>query len=76
MGAVIMAHKAKFVREITVIDPDTLGEVQVAIYKHDNGGMFGIDSSYADQVLDENDSMEMCMADPFEHSKNIVILED
>jgi hypothetical protein len=71
-----MSSRAKFVKEITVIDPDTKGEVELAVYKHENGGMFAIDSSYADQVLDENDSTEMCMADPFMVSKNIVILED
>jgi hypothetical protein len=68
--------KAKFVREVTVIDPDTGGAVEVAIYKHENGGMFGIDTSYADQVLDEGDDMAMCMPDPFQVSKNLVILED
>ena len=71
-----MIHRAKFVKDITVIDPDTLGEVQIGIYKHENGGMFGIDASYADQVLDEGDDMDMCMADPFMKSNYIVILED
>lgn len=45
--------KAKFVKEITVTDPDTGGDVEVAIYKHENGGMFGVDSSYIDQCLDD-----------------------
>lgn len=71
-----MTHKAKFVKEITVIDPDTLNEVEVSIYKHENGGMFGIDTSYADQVLDEGDKMPLCMPDPFQLSKHLVILED
>lgn len=60
-----MSQRAKFVREVTVIDPDTLGEVEIAIYKHENGGMFGIDSSYVDQVLDGDDSMELVIPDPF-----------
>lgn len=38
--------KAMYVKEIDVIDPDTNGVVTIAIYKHENGGMFGIDSSY------------------------------
>jgi hypothetical protein len=39
--------KAKYVADITVIDPDTMGPVEVTIYKDNNsGGMFGIDSSY------------------------------
>lgn len=39
-------NKATFVKEITVIDPDTKGNVQIAIYKHEAGGMFGIDASF------------------------------
>ena len=54
-----MSARAKFVREVTVIDPDTKGGVEISIYKHENGGMFGIDTSYADQVLDEGDDMSM-----------------
>jgi len=45
-------RKAKFVEEITVIDPDTKGEVQLEVWKHENGGMFAIDSSYLDQCTD------------------------
>jgi hypothetical protein len=71
-----MTPRAKFVTEVSVVDPDTGGKVEVSIYKHENGGMFGVDASYVDQVLDENDDMEMCIADPFMNSKNIVILED
>lgn len=58
--------KAKFVEEITVIDPETKGEVQLAVYKHQNGGMFAMDSSYLDQVAEENES-EDCytIPDPF-----------
>lgn len=46
-------NKAKFVQEVTVIDPDSQGEVQISIFKHENGGMFGVDSSYIEQVLPE-----------------------
>lgn len=38
--------KAKFIKEITVIDPDTNLPVEVAIYKEEAGGMIGIDSSF------------------------------
>ena len=44
--------KAKFVEEITVKDPDTGGDVVLEVYKHENGGIFAIDSSYLDQVSD------------------------
>lgn len=38
--------KGKFLQSITVIDPDTNGEVRVSIYKLDNGGMIGVDESF------------------------------
>ena len=40
---------AKLVTEITVVDPDSSGDVQLCVYKHENGGMFAIDSSYLEQ---------------------------
>lgn len=40
---------AVFVEEITVRDPDTGNDVEVAIYKLEGGGMIGIDSSYLSQ---------------------------
>jgi hypothetical protein len=64
-----MSQRAKFVKEITVIDPDTLGEVQLAVYKHENGGMFAIDSSFIDQVLadraDDGETEYLSIPDPF-----------
>jgi len=54
--------RAKFVKEVSVIDPDSNAPVEVAIYKHDNGGMFGIDSSYVEQVLDDE---KTCVPDVF-----------
>lgn len=59
--------EAKLVTEITVIDPDTKGEVQLAVYKHQNGGMFAMDVSFLEQVADEQDDVEDCymIPDPF-----------
>ena len=67
--------KAKFVKEITVVDPDSGGNVEIAIFKHERGGMFGMDSSYVDQVLpDEGDCM---IPDPFEvFEKGVYISND
>ena len=45
---------AKFVNEIMVKDPDTNGKVELSVFKHENGGMFAIDSSYIVQCLDDN----------------------
>jgi len=48
-------NTADYVTEITVIDPDTLAPVAVAIYKdRESGGMFGVDCSYT-LTLSEND---------------------
>lgn len=41
--------------EVVVLDPDSGGKVHVSMYKHENGGIFGIDSSYLDQVLEDDE---------------------
>ena len=73
-----MISKAKFVKEIVVEDPDTGSLIEIEIYKHQNGGMFGIDSSYMDQVLGEDDEVEPCVPDLFNPriGGNIVILKE
>ena len=38
--------KTKFVKVVTVTDPDTGGDVDVEIRKEEHGGMVGIDASY------------------------------
>ena len=45
----------KFVGEVTVTDPDTKNPVELSIYKHPNGGMFAIDSSYLDQCFEDDE---------------------
>lgn len=45
---------AKFIKEITIIDPDTKDNVQLSIYKHEGGGIFAVDSSYLDQCHDDD----------------------
>lgn len=67
--------QAKFVKEITVIDPDTNSPVDISIYKHENGGMFGIDSSYIEQVLEDDDLTNVLMFDPFVEPKSVDILK-
>ena len=67
-------RKAKLVREITVIDPDTNGEVNLTVYKHENGGMFAMDSSFLDQCTDE-DSYPV-IRDPFETKGSLMLVED
>lgn len=65
-------NKAKFVKEITVIDPDTKGEVELSVFKHENGGMFAMDSSYLDQCFD--DEVDPLIPDPFSTTDNVVVV--
>ena len=57
-----MSNTAKFIKEIVIQDPDTGGDVHVAMYKHQNGGILGIDSSFITQVRDDEDD---AIYDPF-----------
>lgn len=67
--------KAKLVKEITVVDPDTKGEVQLTVYKHENGGLFAIDSSYLDQNFD--DDKYPVIPDPFDAgNKKVMLVEE
>ena len=56
---------AKFVKVVTVKDPDTKGQVELSIYKHENGGMFAIDSSFLDQVVNTDDFDRAIIPDLF-----------
>jgi hypothetical protein len=58
-------HTAKFVKVVTVTDPDTKGLVELSIYKHEGGGMFAIDSSFLDQVVNTDDFDRAIIPDPF-----------
>jgi len=44
--------KMKYIQTVKVIDPDSNGEVDIAIYKEEAGGMVGLDESYMLQVDD------------------------
>lgn len=59
---------AKLVEEITVVDPDSKGDVELSIYKHENGGMFAMDSSFLDQVVNTDDFDRPIIPDPFSDS--------
>ena len=68
--------EAKFAQEITVIDPDTNGEVNLYVYKHENGGMFAIDGSFLDQCHD-SDTYSI-IPDPFGDnmkSKTVMLID-
>lgn len=56
-----MNQQSYWVTDITVKDPETNLPVELSIYKHQNGGMFAVDSSYIEQVLEEDQPIP----DPF-----------
>ena len=68
---------AKFVKEITVVDPDTGGDVHLEVYKHEGGGMLAIDSSFLEQST-EDDKPYQVIQDPFADmgEPQILYLED
>jgi hypothetical protein len=57
-----MSNTAKFIKEIVIQDPTTGGDVHVGIYQHQNGGIFGIDSSFIEQ---EREDTSDAIYDPF-----------
>jgi hypothetical protein len=67
-------RKAKLVKEITVIDPDTKGKVKLTVYKSENGGMFAMDSSFLDQCY--QDEIYSIIRDPFESEGNLMLMEE
>jgi len=66
-------NSAEFVKEVTVIDPDSNGEVELAVFKHSNGGMFAIDSSWIVQCTGDDDSIPE-IPDFFETDGSSIIL--
>ena len=59
-------NTAKYVTEITVTDPDSNGEVEMSVYKHQNGGMFAIDASFLEQVFEDDETITV--PDPFSNN--------
>ena len=55
--------KANYVTLIVVKDNEG-NEVELGVYQHENGGVFAIDSSYLEQVCDEEDD-KFIIPDPF-----------
>lgn len=59
----MITRNARLIQQIDIIDPDSKGVVNVCIFKHENGGLFGIDASYIEQVLDNYG--DATIPDPF-----------
>ena len=63
---------AKFINEVTVVDPESMGEVEVSMFKHnESGGIFGIDSSYLDQCFE--DDIDPVIPDPFNEGDEVTL---
>jgi len=63
----VVAH---WIGEVQVMDPDTAAPVELSVYKHENGGIFAVDSSYltgGDPItLDPaDDDSDVLLLDPF-----------
>jgi len=58
-------HVAHYIKDIVIQDPDTGGDVDVTIFKHQNGGIFGMDASYLDQAAHECSGGSPVVPDPF-----------
>ncbi len=76
-----MKYISRYVKEIAVTDPDTGGTVHMAVYKHPNGGMFAMDSSFIEQIVIDrgvDGSEDLIIQDPFAELEypNEVYLED
>lgn len=50
----VSARHSQFVTQVRVIDPESRLPVEISVFKADTGGMFAIDSSFLEQVFDEN----------------------
>ena len=67
-----MTNSAEFVKEISVTDPDSKGQVELSVFKHnETGGMFAVDSSYLDQCFD--DDTDPVIPDPFEEGEDVTL---
>ena len=69
-----MIHVAKYIKDIVIEDPDTGGDVEVTIFKHQNGGIIALDASYLDQVADEFTGGLPVVCDPFGGMNDIIEL--
>ena len=65
--------QAQFVKEITVTDPDSKGQVELSVFKHSNGGMFAMDSSWLEQCTPEDVEDPIIIRDLFEPEGQLML---
>jgi len=65
-------NTANYIKEVSVIDPDSKGEVGMFVFKHNqSGAMFAIDSSYIEQCFDVD--IDPAIPDPFNEGQEITL---
>lgn len=64
--------KATFINEIEVNDPSDSALQTLTIFKHPNGAMFAIDSSFIDQCFDEDE--KIVIPDPYSDNNGSIEL--
>ena len=67
----LVSNSAEYVKTVTVRDPDSNGYVDIEVFKHEGGGMFGIDSSYLEQCFD--DDTDPVIQDPFNDDQIVTL---
>lgn len=66
-------NTAKFINSRITIDPDTGGDVNISMFKHEqSGGIFGIDTSFIVETFEDDE--EVIIADPFNKGQEINLL--
>jgi len=69
-----MKNTARFVSEVTEIDPDSKGDVEMSVFKHDqSGGMFAIDSSFLDQCFEDDE--DPVIDDPLNKGQEVILYD-
>jgi hypothetical protein len=66
-------NKANLIKEITITENDGT-ETQMSIFKHENGGLFGIDISFLDSIDDELSLLTI--PDVFNEGELVELYED
>ena len=71
----MVINKAKYLETVTVVDPDTGGDVHIDIFKDSqSNGIFGIDASYLEQVPEEGEAI--LMQSPFEDNTSLLLVDE
>lgn len=66
-------NQAIFVTNVLATDPDSKGDVEMSVFKHQqSGGMFAIDNSFLDQCFEDDE--DPVIDDPFNYDMQVTLL--